>query len=83
MFKRSRNLCTSKRGASGKESVMHARGLFAATLRQVGKNHVVGSVLLLAFLLNVSPLQSQSLEHLWSQRLGGTGDDSVNAIAVV
>ncbi len=67
---------------NGKGLVMHAKGLFAASLRPIGKIHLVGWVLVLAFLLNVSPLWSQSLEHLWSQRFGDTGFDSGYAIAV-
>ena len=62
--------------------IIHAKGLSAASLRQIRKNHLVGAVLLLAFLLNVSPLWSQSLEHLFSQRFGDTESDSGRAIAV-
>ena len=55
-------------------------------MRQTGKHHLVGAVLVLASLVNVSPLWSQSLEHLWSQRfgqrLGDTGVDAGQGIAV-
>ncbi len=51
-------------------------------MRQIGKIHVVGSVVVLAFLVNVSPLWSQSLNHLWSQSFGGTQDEIGYAIAV-
>ncbi len=61
---------------------MHAKGLCAATLWQIGKNHLVGWVFVLAFLLNVSPLWSQSLEHLFSHRFGNTDHDRGIAIAV-
>ena len=61
---------------------MDAKGLFAPSLRPIGKNHLVGAVLLLAFLLNVSPLWSQSLAHLFSQRFGDTDGDQGLAIAV-
>ncbi len=51
---------------------MDAKGFFAASRW----------VFVLAFLLNVSPLWSQSLNHLWSQRFGGTGFDTGAEIAV-
>ncbi len=62
---------------------MDAKGSFAASLRQIGKIHVAGWVLVLASLLNVSPLWSQSpMQHLWSQRFGDTDSDGGGAIAV-
>ncbi len=61
---------------------MDAKGFFAASPRQIGMNHLVGWVFVSAFLLNVSPLWSQSLNHLFSQRFGGTGGDFGAAIAV-
>ena len=51
-------------------------------MRKTGNRHLLGVIFLLAFLVDVSPLWSQSLEHVFSQRFGDTNLDEGLAIAV-